>query len=131
MGNYAEPWRAWVNFEFIDDAGRVNEVDALVLLPCGLFLIEIKSRPGDVTGDAATWTWNTEGRLHTRDNPLLLANRKAKRLAGLLKQQQSIIKSSPSTLHSGDYFSLCATCEITVTGNSHAPCLSTRPARSV
>jgi Nuclease-related domain len=37
-----EPWRAWVNFEFIDDAGRVNEVDALVLSPCGLFLIEIK-----------------------------------------------------------------------------------------
>jgi Nuclease-related domain len=88
-----EPWRAWVNFEFIDDAGRVNEVDALVLSPCGLFLIEIKSRPGDVTGDATTWTWNTDGRLHTRDNPLLLANRKAKWLAGLLKQQQSIVKS--------------------------------------
>ena len=51
-----EPWRAWVNFEFIDDAGRVNEVDALVLSPCGLFLTEIKSRPGDVMGDAATWT---------------------------------------------------------------------------
>ena len=28
-----EPWRAWSNFEFIDDEGRVNEVDALVPEP--------------------------------------------------------------------------------------------------
>ena len=33
-----EPWRAWSNFEFIDDEGRVNEVDALVLTPAGLVL---------------------------------------------------------------------------------------------
>jgi hypothetical protein len=31
-----EPWRAWANFEFIDDEGRVNEVDVLVLTPAGL-----------------------------------------------------------------------------------------------
>jgi serine/threonine protein kinase len=89
----SDPWRAWGNFEFIDDAGRVNEVDLLVMSPSGLFLIEIKSRPGDVTGDSHTWTWITNGRPHTRDNPLLLANRKAKRLAGLLKQQPSIAKA--------------------------------------
>lgn len=40
-----EPWRAWANFEFIDDQGRVNEVDVLVLTPQGLVLVEIKSRP--------------------------------------------------------------------------------------
>src|SRR3954454_19820446 len=40
-----EPWRAWSNFEFIDDEGRVNEVEALVLTPSGLALVEIKSRP--------------------------------------------------------------------------------------
>jgi hypothetical protein len=34
-----EPWRAWSNFEFIDDEGRVNEVDTLVLTPAGLILI--------------------------------------------------------------------------------------------
>ena len=39
-----EPWHVWTNFEFIDDGGRVNEVDALVLSPAGLFLVEIKSR---------------------------------------------------------------------------------------
>ena len=47
-----EPWHAWTNFEFIDEEGKVNEVDALILTPAGLFLIEIKSRPGVVTGDA-------------------------------------------------------------------------------
>ena len=57
-----EPWRAWANFEFIDDEGRVNEVDLLVLTPAGLVLIEIKSRPGTVTGDAHSWSWITEGR---------------------------------------------------------------------
>ena len=39
------PWHVWTNFEFIDDEGKVSEVDALVLSPAGLFLVEIKSRP--------------------------------------------------------------------------------------
>ena len=50
-----EPWHAWTNFEFIDEEGKVNEVDALILTPAGLFLVEIKSRPGTVSGDAHTW----------------------------------------------------------------------------
>ena len=25
-----EPWHAWTNFEFIDEEGKVNEVDALI-----------------------------------------------------------------------------------------------------
>jgi hypothetical protein len=45
-----DPWHAWTNFEFIDDEGKVNEVDALVLSPAGLFLVEIKSRPGVLRG---------------------------------------------------------------------------------
>ena len=64
-----DPWRAWSNFEFIDDEGRVNEVDALVLTPFGLVLIEVKSRPGTVKGDAYSWTWTTEGRQIAIDNP--------------------------------------------------------------
>src|SRR6516162_2182050 len=84
-----EPWRAWSNFEFIDDEGRVNEVDVLVLTPAGLVLIEIKSRPGTVGGDASTWRWITEGRPIEVDNPLPLANRKAKRLASVLKRQDA------------------------------------------
>lgn len=87
-----EPWRAWSNFEFIDDEGRVNEVDALVLTPAGLVLIEVKSRPGSLRGDAHTWTWTTEGRSATTDNPLPLANRKAKRLASVLRRQDAFAK---------------------------------------
>lgn len=84
-----EPWRAWSNFEFVDDEGRVNEVDLLVLTPASLLLVEIKSRPGTIDGDAHSWAWMTDGRRHTVDNPLLLANRKAKRLASLLKRQDA------------------------------------------
>lgn len=88
-----EPWSVWTNFEFIDDQGKVNEIDALVLSPAGLFLVEIKSRPGTVDGDAHTWTWNTDGREYTYDNPLLLADRKSKRLASLLRRQAAIVKA--------------------------------------
>ena len=84
-----DPWRAWSNFEFVDDDGRVNEVDLLVLSPAGLLLVEIKSRPGTIDGDAHSWVWMTDGRRHNVDNPLLLANRKAKRLASLLKRQDA------------------------------------------
>jgi len=87
-----DPYRAWSNFEFIADDGTVNEVDLLVLTPKGLFLVEIKSRPGQVTGDAGTWTWHHEGRQISTDNPLLLANRKAKRLAALLRRQKACSK---------------------------------------
>jgi len=88
-----DPWHVWTNFEFIDDEGKVNEIDALALTPAGLFLIEIKSRPGSVAGDAHTWTWNTDGREYSVDNPLLLTNSKSKRLAGLLRRQPAITKA--------------------------------------
>jgi serine/threonine protein kinase len=88
-----DPWHVWSNFEFIDDEGKVNEVDALVLSPVGIFLVEVKSRPGILTGDAHTWTWRTDGRDYAYDNPLILANRKAKRLATLLRRQTSVIKA--------------------------------------
>jgi serine/threonine protein kinase len=87
------PWHVWTNFEFIDDEGKVSEVDALVLSPAGLFLVEIKSRPGVLTGDVHSWTWTTDGRSTTVDNPVILANRKAKRLASLLKRQPAITKA--------------------------------------
>jgi hypothetical protein len=82
-----EPYRAWANFEFIADDGSINEVDLLVFTPQGFFLIEIKSRPGQLFGDAGTWTWETDGKLSTVDNPLIAANLKAKKLRFLLQQQ--------------------------------------------
>ncbi|MGO9919911.1 MAG: NERD domain-containing protein, partial [Isosphaeraceae bacterium] len=87
-----EPYRAWANFEFIADDGSINEVDLLVFTPMGFFLVEIKSRPGRVSGDAGTWTWETDGRLSTVDNPLIAANLKAKKLRSLLQQQRACQK---------------------------------------
>jgi len=87
-----EPYRAWTNFEFIADDGSINEVDLLVCTPQGFFLIEIKSRPGRLFGDAGTWTWETDARLITIDNPVITANSKAKKLRSLLQRQKACRK---------------------------------------
>lgn len=84
-----EPYRAWSNFEFIADDGSVNEVDLLVFTPMGFFLVEIKSRPGVLSGDAHSWNWQQNGRSYTCDNPVLLADLKAKRLRSLLQRQKA------------------------------------------
>ncbi len=90
-----EPYQAWSNFEFIADDGSVNEVDLLVFTPQGFFLIEIKRRPGRLFGDAGTWSWETEGKLFTTDNPLIAANTKAKKLRALLQHQRACKNKGP------------------------------------
>ena len=75
---------------------RVPEVDLLVLTPKGFYLVEIKSGPGIVEGDQGTGTWRGGGRVYTVDNPLLLANRKAKKLISLLRRQPAL-QRKPST----------------------------------
>jgi serine/threonine protein kinase len=88
-----DPYRAWSNFEFIADDGTINEVDLLVLTPAGFFMIEIKSRPGKLTGDNNTWRWvGDDGKVHTRDNPLLLISRKARKFVSLLRRQKAMSK---------------------------------------
>lgn len=91
-----EPYRAWANFEFILD-GSIGEVDVLLISPKAVFLVEIKSWPGELRGDAGTWRRTPPG--HTRersdDNPLLLTNRKAKRLKSLLARQPAFRGEQP------------------------------------
>ena len=87
-----EPYLAWSNFDFIADDGSINEVDLLVLTPVGFFLVEIKSQPGILRGDAGTWTWEHEHRLKTGDNPVIATNRKAKKLRSLLEKQKAVKK---------------------------------------
>jgi len=87
-------YRAWANFEFVADDGSINEVDLLVACPQGIFLVEIKSNPGTLQGDALSWTWEHEGRKKTVENPLLLANRKCKRLKSLLVRQRAFKKEA-------------------------------------
>lgn len=84
-----EPYRAWSNFEFIADDGSINEVDLLVFSPRGFFLVEIKSNPGVLAGDAHSWAWQHDGRTKVVDNPYFLANQKAKKLAPLLQRQRA------------------------------------------
>jgi serine/threonine protein kinase len=121
-----EPYRAWANFEFTAGDGALYEVDLLVLAKLGFWLVEIKSRPGKLEGDAATWTWTTpEGRRITDDNPRLLANRKAKALKSLLLAQgvrglpflDAIVFLSAPELD----------CQLTTTGMNHV-CLVDRDA---
>ena len=87
-----EPNRCWSNFEFVADDGSINEVDLLVLSAKGFFLVEVKSRPGVIDGDAMTWRWTDDGVGKERviDNPRLLANRKARKLASLLHRQKAL-----------------------------------------
>lgn len=87
-----EPYRAWSNFEFIADDGSINQVDLLVFTPQGFFFVEIKSDPGSLAGDIQTWTWQHAGRDKVVDNPLFLANLKAKKIASLLQRQRAFDK---------------------------------------
>ncbi len=85
-----EPFRAWACFEVVAEDASVHEVDLLVLAPAGFFLIEIKSWEGTVSGDVGTWRIDGGGgRGRTVDSPLLLANRKARKLVSLLRQQKA------------------------------------------
>lgn len=77
----AAPYRAWSNFEFRDAHGNWAEVDLLVLAPDGLHLVELKYYSGRLRGNDQTWL--RDGR-RAEDSPLMLANRKAKRLRGKL-----------------------------------------------
>src|SRR3954469_19795142 len=86
-----EPYRAGANFEFIHD-GNISEIDVFVVSPKGLFLVEIKSWPGQVRGDAGTWRRKRPGQTRevSLDSPVIVTNRKAKRLKSLLARQPAM-----------------------------------------
>jgi serine/threonine protein kinase len=78
-------YKAWANFEFVAPDGSINEVDLLAATPRGVFLVEIKSWPERVEGDAGTWYRLARNQVErAEDNPLYLTNQKAKRLKSLL-----------------------------------------------
>ena len=86
MATRSGPYQAWSNFTFISDQGHVREVDLLVAVPTGLYLIEIKYFRGLLTNHNATWVLHGEHSTRSFDNPLPLADQKAKELKGLLTQ---------------------------------------------
>lgn len=86
----ADPYYAWANVEFVATDSSINEVDLLVLTPSGLHLVELKHWQGEIRGDGVRWRVRSpKGRQRVEDNPLILANRKAKRLASLLEHYRN------------------------------------------
>ncbi|MGH3910031.1 MAG: BREX system serine/threonine kinase PglW, partial [Pseudonocardiaceae bacterium] len=83
------PYQAWSNFTFISDQGHIREVDLLVAAPTGLFLVEIKNFHGRLTNHYATWIHRGDRSERTLDNPLPLADQKAKELKSLLGRAAS------------------------------------------
>ncbi len=80
-----DPLQAWELHELHDPtSGRLYEIDLLLLSRQGLFLVEIKSHPGALTGDVVDWTFDDGGRRRNIDCPYAGANSKARVLASLL-----------------------------------------------
>ena len=83
-----DPHQAWELHELYDpSSGRLYEVDLLFLSRQGLFLVEIKSHPGVLTGDIVDWTITEDGRRRTMECPYPGANLKAKVLGDLIRRQ--------------------------------------------
>ena len=83
-----DPHQAWELHELYDpSSGRLYEIDLLFLSRQGLFLVEIKSHPGVLTGDIVDWTITDGGRRRTIECPYPGANLKAKVLGDLLERQ--------------------------------------------
>ena len=84
----SDPHLAWPLHELLDPGtGRLYEIDLMVLARSGLFLIEIKSHPGVLDGDARDWIFTREGHRPKHIScPYPSTNHKAKVLAGLLQR---------------------------------------------
>ncbi|WP_312777481.1 protein kinase domain-containing protein [Corynebacterium variabile] len=91
------PYQVFTNFTFQGDNGRRFEVDALVVSPAQINLIELKHWNGHLTGNDHTWhsDWNGGS---TKRNPLNAANYKAK----LFKSRLETILRRMLTEHRGD-----------------------------
>jgi serine/threonine protein kinase len=83
-----DPYHAWELHELHDpSSGRLYELDLLFLSRAGLFLVEIKSHPGVLSGDVVDWTFSEPGgRRRTIECPYATVNHKAKVLASLLER---------------------------------------------
>jgi serine/threonine protein kinase len=85
-----DPFQTWPLQELSDPgSGRLYEIDLLVLGRRALYLIEIKSWPGRVSGDVRDWRVSYQGRERYLENPYFLTNAKAKVLASALKRKLS------------------------------------------
>jgi hypothetical protein len=67
----ADPYHVWANVEFVANDGSINEIDALVLAPSGLYVVELKHWQGEVAGDGMQWMHRApNGRLTSSSSTL-------------------------------------------------------------
>ncbi|NKX80098.1 protein kinase [Gordonia amicalis] len=84
----ASPYRAWTNFEFMDNHGQWHEIDALILGRRRLHLVELKAYTGVLQGSETSWVITSlGGRSRTQRSPLLVTRRKAQRLASRIEEE--------------------------------------------
>lgn len=84
----ASPYRAWTNFEFMDNHGGWNEIDALILGRRRLHMVELKSWNGELGGNEKNWILTgINGRSRTQRSALLTTRHKAQKLASRLKDE--------------------------------------------
>lgn len=91
------PYHVFTNFTFQGDNGRRLEVDALVVSPGQINLVELKSWSGHFTGNEHTWRSDWNGGTTNR-NPVGAANYKAK----LMKSRLETIFHRIMAEHRGD-----------------------------
>ncbi|WP_202927006.1 protein kinase domain-containing protein [Gordonia desulfuricans] len=84
----APPYRAWTNFEFMDNHGGWNEIDALILGRRRLHMVELKSWNGVLSGNEKNWVLTGRSRKsRTQRSALLTTRHKAQKLASRLKDE--------------------------------------------
>jgi serine/threonine protein kinase len=83
-----DPYRIWALVDLVDQSGRRYEIDLVVLGYHTLYLVEIKSHPGTVSGDVVDWRFRfPDGHVSVKENPLRLTGLKARVLGSLLERQ--------------------------------------------
>lgn len=79
----ADPYLLWAMVDYQEPSGRIAQIDALVLGYHALYLVEIKSWPGTVTGNALDWVnVRPDGARFLKSNPYHRASEVARILAG-------------------------------------------------
>lgn len=101
----------WELVELVDPStGRLHEIDALILGPNALYVVEIKGGPGVYTGDTVDWYRQPPGQnARPMTPPYKLTNFKAKVLKGLLSHrmgQRSVPWIQPLVFLSNDQVEL-------------------------
>ncbi|MCG5052483.1 MAG: protein kinase [Myxococcales bacterium] len=82
------PYVLWALVDLVDGSGRRYDLDLVVIGFHALYVVEIKSHPGRISGDVVDWVITfPEGGTTRIENPNRLNNHKAKVLASMLQKR--------------------------------------------